>query len=274
MAKKREKKGSKGSKKEDEPALPKFGGFLPLAGGLEGFKAKLDAEKKAEVERQNVAAAKGKPLPPSRPASPSPAPRARSARTEPATNQADDDMTFHRMMSGVTPLDAGQKARVPMTTDVQPGAQRLKAEELQTRARAEAEAAIAHLHAIVDDTARFEVSDDGKRVEGRRVDAAPDLVRSLRRGMLPVDGRLDLHGLNAEQAQAKLIEFLRTMRARNERCVLVIHGKGERAPGGGVLRGEIAAWLSQGKAREHVLAFVTARDDDGGEGAVYVALRR
>jgi DNA-nicking Smr family endonuclease len=41
-----------------------------------------------------------------------------------------------------------------------------------------------------------------------------------------------------------------------------------------VLRGEIAAWLSQGRAREHVAAFATARKDDGGEGAVYVALRR
>ncbi|MBF5067367.1 DNA mismatch repair protein MutS, partial [Salmonella enterica subsp. enterica serovar Istanbul] len=71
--------------------------------------------------------------------------------------------------------------------------------------------------------------------------------------------------------------FLRAMRARNERCVLVIHGKGERSPGGpggAVLRGEIGAWLSQGKSREHVIAFATARDDDGGEGAVYVALRR
>jgi DNA-nicking Smr family endonuclease len=141
-------------------------------------------------------------------------------------------------------------------------------------ASVEAEKAIAHLHSLVDDVARFEVSDDGRRVEGRRVDAPPDLVRSLRRGMLPVDGRLDLHGLTAAQAQEKLVEFLRTMRSRNERCVLVIHGKGERTPGAGVLRGEIAAWLSQGKAREHVAAFTTATGEDGGEGAVYVALRR
>jgi DNA-nicking Smr family endonuclease len=96
----------------------------------------------------------------------------------------------------------------------------------------------------------------------------------MRRGMPPIDGRLDLHGLTAAQAQERLVEFLRTMRTRNERCVLVIHGKGERVAGSGVLRGEISAWLSQGKAREHVLAFTTAREDDGGEGAVYVALRR
>lgn len=269
MAKKRDNK-----KKEEDAALPKFAGFKPFAGGLDQIKAKLDAEKKAEDDRQKAAAAKGKPLPPARP-EPARAPAARRPEPgRPATSDLDDDMSFHRMMSGVTPLDAGGQARVPITTEVRPGAQRLKAAELQARARTEAEQAIAHLHAIVDDVARFEVSDDGRRVEGRRVDAPPDLVRSLRRGMLPIDGRLDLHGLGAEQAQARLVEFLRAMRVRNERCVLVIHGKGDTTPGAGVLRGEMAAWLSQGKSREHVVAFVTARDDDGGEGAVYVALRR
>lgn len=269
MAKKRDNK-----KKEEDAALPKFAGFKPFAGGLDQIKAKLDAEKKAEDERQKTAAAKGKPLPPPRP---DPARAAAARRPEPArtaTSDLDDDMSFHRMMSGVTPLDAGGKARVPVTTEVRPGAQRLKAAEVQAKARTEAEQAIAHLHSIVDDVARFEVSDDGRRVEGRRVDAPPDLLRSLRRGMLPIDARLDLHGLGAEQAQATLASFLRAMRARNERCVLVIHGKGDTTPGAGVLRGEMAAWLSQGKSREHVVAFVTARDDDGGEGAVYVALRR
>jgi len=269
MAKKRDNK-----KKDEDAALPKFAGFKPFAGGLDQIKAKLDAEKKAEDERQKTAAAKGKPLPPTRPdpARQPPARRPEPART--ATRDLDDEMSFHRMMSGVTPLDAGGSARIPVTTEVRPGAQRLKAAEVQAKARTEAEQAIAHLHSIVDDVARLEVSDDGRRVEGRRVDAAPDLVRILRRGMLPIDARLDLHGLGAEQAQAKLVEFLRAMRARNERCVLVIHGKGDSAPGAGVLRGEMAAWLSQGKSREHVVAFVTARDDDGGEGAVYVALRR
>lgn len=270
MAKKRDTK-----KKEEDAALPKFAGFKPFAGGLDQIKAKLDAEKKAEDDRQKAAAAKGKPLPtarPDHPARPAAARRPEPART--ATSDLDDDMSFHRMMSGVTPLDAGAKARVPVTTEARPGAMRLKAAEVQAKARTEAEQAIAHLHSIVDDVARFEVSDDGRRVEGRRVDAPPDLLRSLRRGMLPIDARLDLHGLSAEQAQAKLASFLRTMRVRNERCVLVIHGKGDSTPGAGVLRGEMAAWLSQGKSREHVVAFVTARDDDGGEGAVYVALRR
>jgi DNA-nicking Smr family endonuclease len=258
MAKKKKEK-----KEDDEVALPTFGGFHPLAGGLQGFKAQLDAEKKKDDE-QRKAKGQAPAKPPPRPVS---APKAQ-------VSSADDELTFHRMMSGVTPLDTGGKARIPRTADIAPGAQKLKAAEVKARAVVEAEKALHHLHSLVDDVARFEVTDDGRRVEGRRVDASADLVRNLRRGLLPVDGRLDLHGLTAAAAQEAVVEFLRTMRARNERCVLVIHGKGERHPGAGVLRGEIAAWLSQGKAREHVAAFVTATGDDGGEGAVYVALRR
>jgi DNA-nicking Smr family endonuclease len=139
----------------------------------------------------------------------------------------------------------------------------------------EAEAVHEHLRSLVDGQARFEVADDGKRVEGRRLDVPIEALRKLRRGLLPIDGRLDLHGMGVQEARAQLALFLRTMRVRGERCVLVIHGKGEHSPQGtGVLRGEIAAWLSQGPSSEHVAAFVTARSDDGGEGAVYVLLRR
>lgn len=249
MAKKRDKR-------DKAPEPPKFGGFKPLA-GLKDFKAKLDEEAKREP-----APAAG---PPARPP-------ARRAEPRPKATDADDALSFHRLMQGVTPLE-GKKARVPVTSEAG-GRPRVAAAELREKARVEDEEALDQLHRLVDVAARFEVSDDGRRVEGYRVDAPPSLVRSLRRGLLPVDATLDLHGLGAEDAREKLAAFLREKRARGERCVLVIHGKGERVPGGGVLRGEIAAWLSQGRAREHVAAFVTARDDDGGEGAVYVALRR
>jgi DNA-nicking Smr family endonuclease len=128
---------------------------------------------------------------------------------------------------------------------------------------------------VIDADSRFEVTDDGRHVEGRRVDVPPADLRKLRRGQRPVDARLDLHGKTAVEARDEVARFLGAMRARGERCVLVIHGKGKGSPGGsGVLRGEIAAWLSQGPASAHVDAFASADADDGGEGAVYVQLRR
>ena len=241
---------------DEEKELPKFGGFKPLA-GLEAFKKKM-AEEQA------------KPAP-TKPAQP----QRRPKHEIPQANAAEDELSFHRMMSGVTPLDERKgAARVPVTSEARTTAPRVKAEDMRARAKAEAEEVLEHLHHLVDDGARFEVTDDGKRVEGRRTDAPPSLLRSLRRGLLPIDARIDLHGMTASEAKDAVVAFLRDARAKNERCALVIHGKGEHsAVPGGVLRGEIAAWLSQGRAREHVAAFATAREDDGGEGAVYVALR-
>lgn len=237
---------------EKEPELrerERFGGFKPLA-GLDAFKKKMEEE------------AKQKPGAPAKP--PPPPPR----KIEKSTS-AEDELSFHRMMSGVVPLDQ-KPGRIQQTAP----APKRKPEDFRAKARAEAEAVLDHLHRLVDDDVRFEVTDDGKHVEGRRSDASPNLLRSLRRGLLPIDARLDLHGMTAAAAKDAVVAFLRTARGKNERCVLVIHGKGEHSDvPGGVLRGEIAAWLSQGRAREHVAAFATARDEDGGEGAVYVALR-
>lgn len=264
----------KNDKSEKEPALPKFGGFGALAAGLGDIKAKMDqeAKEKAAAKRKEdearIAAGK-KPLPP-----PAPKPQTRDYDPKRARRDDDDEMTFHRMMSGVTPLE-GRGSRVTVAGEARVMPAKITPQEIREKAQVEAKSVLEHLHQLVDDGVRFEVTDDGKRVEGRRLDVPPSVLRELRRGVIPIDGRLDLHGMNAETAREQVLQFLRDKRTRGERCVLVIHGKGERSPGGnGVLRGEISAWLSQGRAREHVAAFATAREDDGGEGAVYVALRR
>ena len=183
-------------------------------------------------------------------------------------------MLLHRLFAGVEPLDR-TRGRIPKQRLERSAAAERAATRGPDQARAEADAVHAHLRALVEGGARFEVADDGRRVEGRRIDVSMDALRRLRRGLLPIDGRLDMHGMMLQEARAQLELFLRTMRARGERCVLVIHGKGEHSPNGsGVLRGEISAWLSQGSSSEHVAAFASAQTQDGGEGAVYVLLRR
>jgi DNA-nicking Smr family endonuclease len=199
-----------------------------------------------------------------------------AARPVPSAPARDDDdsLVMHRLFAGVEPLDRTRGRLPKQRIDRSPEVERLPG-QLADAARAEAEAVHAHLRRLVEGGQRFEVEDDGRRVEGRRGDLPLDALRRLRRGALPLDARVDLHGLTAHQARAQLEVFLRTTRTRGERCVLVIHGKGEHSPhGAGILRGEIAAWLSQGAASEHVAAFATAVSSDGGEGAVYVLLRR
>jgi DNA-nicking Smr family endonuclease len=191
------------------------------------------------------------------------------------TAPEDEAMMMQRLFAGVQPLDRSRGDRVPKqkVEEVAPVDDRAK--RAREAAQVEADAVHEHLRALVEGRTRFEVADDGQRVEGRRVDLPADALRRLRRGLVPVDARLDLHGMGAAEARGQLELFLRTMRVRGERCVLVIHGKGEHSPGGhAVLRGEIAAWLSQGSSSEHVAAFVTSSVADGGEGAVYVLLRR
>ena len=202
-----------------------------------------------------------------------PPPPAKVAHGAPASAE-DEAMTMHRLFAGVEPLDR-TRGRLPKQRIERSAVVERLPEKIAEEARAEAEAVHAHLRTLVEGGSRFEVEDDGRRVEGRRVDLPFDALRKLRRGSMPIDARIDLHGLTAHEARAKLDVFLRATRSRGERCVLVIHGKGEHSPqGAGVLRGEIAAWLSQGAASEHVAAFATAGAGDGGEGAVYVLLRR
>ena len=266
----------KNKKREEEPKekeLPKFGGFNALAAGLGDLKAKIEIDARAKQEEAAARKAAGqKPPPPPPPRAPPPKKLSPAPSGELGCPQ--DELTFHRMMSGVTPLEnRDSRVTVSGTTRIEPG--KMKPAELRERAKEEAQAVLDHLHHLVDDAVRFEVTDDGKRVEGRRLDVPPTLLRELRRGTVAIDGRLDLHGEGAESARTKLLDFLKAQRVRGERCVLVIHGKGDHSERGvGVLRGEISAWLSQGRAREHVAAFATAQPSDGGEGAVYVALRR
>lgn len=95
----------------------------------------------------------------------------------------------------------------------------------------------------------------------------------LRRGKYPIEGTLDLHGLTVERAHRRLDSFIAQSRAAGKRAVLVITGKG-RAGGEGILRRQVPFWLAEGENSHRVLAVRTAQPSDGGEGALYVLLRR
>jgi DNA-nicking Smr family endonuclease len=232
-------------------------------------------EQLAQKEAERAAAQGQGKKPSASPAAQRAAQRARDAQAAGAGEADEDRLAFHRMMSGVTPLDA-KKSRLPRSqVPVQAELARAKPHDARAAAQAEADEVHARLRALVEGKERFEVEDDGRRVEGRRVDIPREMLRKLRQGMFPIDARADLHGLVAGEARELVETFLRDKRVAGERCVLIVHGKGEHSPRGhAVLRGEIAAWLSQGPASEHVAAFATAARDDGGEGAVYVLLRR
>jgi DNA-nicking Smr family endonuclease len=95
----------------------------------------------------------------------------------------------------------------------------------------------------------------------------------MKKGEMVIDGRLDLHGLTQDLAHAELLAFIGRAWDAGRRCVLVITGKGGR-PGPGILKAQVPRWLNQSPLRERVLGFSHARPKDGGDGALYVLIRR
>jgi len=96
-------------------------------------------------------------------------------------------------------------------------------------------------------------------------------LQRLRRGQLPVEAELDMHGMTIPVAETEVARFLAQCRDRHVRSVRIIHGKGygsrEAAP---VLKNRINHWLRQ---HHDVLAFCSTPRDRGGTGAINVLLR-
>lgn len=101
--------------------------------------------------------------------------------------------------------------------------------------------------------------------------------RRFIRGELPIEGRLDLHGLSQERAHRALDRFLMQAHGAGLRCILVITGRGrgpiDEAPTG-VLYQMVPRWLNAPDHAHRVLGWHPAQRKDGGDGALYVLLRR
>lgn len=99
--------------------------------------------------------------------------------------------------------------------------------------------------------------------------------QKLARGSADIGGRIDLHGLTQSDAHAALGRFLRAAQTRDAKVVLVITGKGALGgEGRGVLRRQVPLWLEGPEFRSLVIGFDTATVGHGGEGALYVRVRR
>ena len=104
----------------------------------------------------------------------------------------------------------------------------------------------------------------------RRPGVGTDVTRKLRKGGWSIQRELDLHGLRREDARDALSNFIRETHKLGIRCVRVVHGKGLGSPGKmPVLKSKVQSWLIQ---KNEVLAFVQARGDEGGAGALVVLL--
>lgn len=160
------------------------------------------------------------------------------------------------------------------------GVRRLKLEARHTgqppRPKPRARFARADRHAVLAESlgskSPFEpVEEAGDALFFRRPVVSERIFRQLRRGLYRIDAEVDLHGMTAAMVEPVLRDFLGEAIRHRARVVRVVHGKGLRSGNRGpVLKLVASSYLQR---VEQVLAFASAREVDGGSGAILVLLR-
>ncbi len=180
-------------------------------------------------------------------------------KKNPDAGRDDDHGLFRRIMGDAKPLRHEKK--IPEHRPRVSARARFRRRDEQAALHESLEADIEESEEGAGETLYFHRPSVGRRT-----------MRKLARGHFSVQDEIDLHGLTVAQARDALQAFLGECEARRYTCVRVVHGKG-RGSGhrGPVLKGKVNKWLKQWK---QVLAFVSARQVDGGTGAVYVLLRK
>lgn len=101
----------------------------------------------------------------------------------------------------------------------------------------------------------------------------------FRKGQMPIEATIDLHGYNAQQAYEKVVGFMNRASGLGQRCVMVITGKGMRNNESGerevgILKRSLPEWLEQPSLKSKILKVQQAQRFHGGSGAYYILLKR
>lgn len=130
---------------------------------------------------------------------------------------------------------------------------------------------------VADPAARIPIAETKPPVRPPHPWLGPEGIEPRRKHRIAKDrdaigARIDLHGMIQDRARPALIAFVRRAQDEGFRAVLVITGKG--ALGDGVLRRRVPEWLGDPSLRDVVAGVSEAHRRHGGEGALYVALKR
>jgi len=176
---------------------------------------------------------------------------------------ADADIDLSQAFADVEPLRTRNRAPIARARPASVPAKRLADE---------AEALAMSKHGVEPSPGNWDI---GQELEAEqtflRKGLASDVLTRLRRGHWSVQGELDLHRLNRDEARDALADFINDARNYGWRCVRVVHGKGLSSPNREpVLKAKVRRWLTQ---RDEILAYCEAPRHAGGAGAVLVLLK-
>ena len=112
-----------------------------------------------------------------------------------------------------------------------------------------------------------------------------EINKDLKRGKVKIDRKIDLHGYTLEQAYKKFKSEVKNNYHKNKRCLLVITGKGIRkkyenkdaSPPKlfyGKIKNSILDWINEDDLKELILTYQDAGSEQGGDGAIFVYLRK
>jgi DNA-nicking Smr family endonuclease len=187
-------------------------------------------------------------------------------KEEPRKTGIEEEMVFFLdAMAGVTPMSEDKRRSLHgsglRTKPAHPPAD-------------ESRQVIEQLQGLVRGSVELDITFSDEYIEGAVQGFSRKLMKKLKRGELPVQDFIDLHGLTRQEAETEVTNFLLESFKSGLRCVLIVHGRGLNSPENlPVLKEGLPQWLNRGRVRKVVLAFATARPYDGGTGATYVFLR-
>ena len=176
------------------------------------------------------------------------------------------DEDFLKAMADVTPLQ-NQKSRI-----IRPPGPNIKPLH---PAPDDVKETMAHLSDLVRGAVELDITFSDEYIEGSIKGFSRKMMKRLKRGQIPVQDHIDLHGMTRQEAEKEVKAFILRSHRMGLRCVLIVHGRGLNSPESlPVLKEGLPLWLRSGPVKKIVLAFATARPYDGGTGAVYVLLKR
>ena len=178
-------------------------------------------------------------------------------------NPDEDKDLFAEQMQDVMPL-------VSPRTEARQGWQGASEEQLQRRRAAEAFPEEDQDHNFLTLSA-VAARQPLEVLEWKQDGVQHAVFSKLRRGGYALEYELDLHQKTVKEAQQAVFQLFQNARAKNWRCVLISHGKGQRSATPGRLKSYVARWLVD---HPDVIAYSSAQRHHGGVGSVYVLVKK
>ncbi|CCH47645.1 Smr/MutS family protein [Pseudodesulfovibrio piezophilus] len=186
-------------------------------------------------------------------------------RESPEPDDHADEALFFSAMQGVKQMDGTQGRQISPQTNSSCSSVDLDPEEKVKR----------DLQSFLRGAFEFELEYTEDFMYGYVRGLDIKTFQQLKAGSFDISASLDMHGMTTVQAHEKLLSFMQENHRQDNRCVLVVTGKGINSPGGqSVLRRETESWLTHDPLKQVVLAFCTAQPKHGGAGAIYILLRK